>query len=241
MAITNAHSARSIASRTGVSLGLVIGAVIVANLLGLGAMAGVGDVGPTWGLVLSLLATEAAFVAVAIAFTAAALDRSFVPVRVPTGAELRAGAVPLLAAVAVETGRQLGVAFTPLNPAGTVPIPDDPNAVGLVALVAVAVLIAPPAEEFLFRGVIQRYVREGSSVRVGVAVATLVFVPVHGLGILATTTSATAALATVATLVVVSVAVGVAYARTDNLAIPIVVHAAYNAATVVVGIAIAGL
>lgn len=235
----------SIARRTSVAVGLVIGAVIVGNGLALlallaFALAGV-SVGSGGTLVLALLASQVGILLVGLGFVWGVEDPSFVPLRRPTLGELQVGALALGAALAAELIRRLLVAFTSLGEAGTVPIPDDAGAAALLVVVAGAILLAPPIEELLFRGIVQRYVHEVSSARVGIAVATVLFVPVHGAGILLTDPTLAAAIAVVATLTVVSVALGVAYARTDNLVVPIAVHAGYNALSALIPVAVSGL
>ena len=224
---------RSIVTRTGIAAALVVVGVIVGYLLAVGASIGVvlgtGEIGESEILVVSLVATQIGFLLAALGFLWRRADHSFVACRRPTLGEVRVGAVALVAALGAQAALQLLETFTGLEPASTLSISDGVGTTWLLAIAALTVFAAPPVEELLFRGIVQRYVRDVSSTTVGIAVATLLFVPVHGFMIVATATSVAGTIATILVLVVVSIALGGAYARTDNLAVPICVHMGYNA------------
>jgi len=99
--------------------------------------------------------------------------------------------------------------------------PGEPWAMGLIAG---AVLGAPVVEELVFRACLQTAVLRATGHRgAAIGVATAAFVSVH-LGLPAHTLLPLAGL---------SVALGVAYERTRSLAVPVVMHALYNALNVV--------
>jgi len=236
---TSTPTVRGTAKRTGISLAVVIGAVVLAGLVYVGVTIAFGDLGEH-RVVVDLLATDISFLLVGLAFLRWSGAQPITVDR-PTASDLRVGGFALVVAVLAEGTRQVLVALTAVGAGGTVPASETIGFGAALAMIAMMVLVAPPVEEFLFRGVIQRYVRDVSSTKVGIAVATLLFVPIHALGILMTAVNASGVIALVGTLVVVSVAFGISYARTDNLIVPIGIHAAYNATTVVIGIVVASV
>lgn len=240
---TGTQTGGSALKRTAGSVGLVAGGFVTAVLLGLvvGFVAAAAGIELTRDVIaaIDLPLTQAGLAVAALAFLARVGGWNFVSIRVPTSREALTAAGVVAVGVAAESARQLAVRFTSLEAASTLSADQEVAAwVGVVVL-ASAILVAPVVEELLFRGVVQRWVREASSVPVGIAVATIAFVPIHGLGIVGAPSTASA-LSLVAVLTVVSVALGVAYARTDNLAVPMLGHAAYNASTVVVGLLVHG-
>ncbi|UVE51987.1 CPBP family intramembrane metalloprotease (plasmid) [Haloferax larsenii] len=232
----------SIAKRIAVSVGLVTGSVVVglafAIALGFGVAATTGGLPTDFVSVLDLVTTQSGFAVVALGFLGGVTGWRFVEIRRPSRRELRL-VIPAVATVlAIEALRQLAVRQGYVGVAGTLSAPEEMNAAAVAVLLGLTVLVAPPIEELFFRGVVQQYVADAASPAVGIAVATILFVPVHGLGILLTASSLMAAVVVVFVLVVLSTVLGVAYARTQNLTIPVMIHAGYNLLTlfVVIGV-----
>ena len=95
----------------------------------------------------------------------------------------------------------------------------------LLLLVPFSFLLIGPGEELLFRGIVQGTLREAFGPVAGVTLASAIFAGVH---YLALTGGTGARLTTVAILFLPSLAFGAAYERTGNLAVPAVIHGAYN-------------
>lgn len=95
----------------------------------------------------------------------------------------------------------------------------------LVMAVLSFILIAP-AEEYLFRGVIQRRLIQSMRPGVAVIVASLLFVIPHAIGYLGGVEGVLLLSAVPFSLAVV---MGVLYERFDNLLLPILAHGCYNA------------
>lgn len=91
---------------------------------------------------------------------------------------------------------------------------------------ALSVLIVGPAEELLFRGVIQTRLRETFGPVVGVGIATLLFAFAHITGFLPG--SLGGALLGVVVLFLVGGVLGIAYEYTDNLVVVAVMHGLFN-------------
>lgn len=86
-----------------------------------------------------------------------------------------------------------------------------------LALGAVTVLLAPLAEEFLFRGVLYSWSKQLGFPRLGLWITSLVFAGFH------------MNLATFLPLLVLAVMLALLYDRTGNLLAPIVAHSLFNA------------
>ncbi|ELZ22897.1 hypothetical protein C477_03744 [Haloterrigena salina JCM 13891] len=110
-------------------------------------------------------------------------------------------------------------------------IGDDPNMV-LIMIVIVFFLNAP-AEEFLFRNVIQKrlYAAFGrtQAVVVASAIFALVHIPSYGLAPDGSIAPLGAIGVSLAVVFGGSIIFGYLYARTDNIMVPIAAHAAFNA------------
>jgi membrane protease YdiL (CAAX protease family) len=109
---------------------------------------------------------------------------------------------------------------------------DDALAGGVrtaVALVA-AVLLAPVAEELLFRGLLYRALRRRRSVAVAATVSSVLFAAIH-LDVAVTQPLALVGLA------LVGVVLALAYERTGSLVVPVAAHAGYNGTALVLAIA----
>jgi hypothetical protein len=97
----------------------------------------------------------------------------------------------------------------------------------LLALIPLSYLVIATGEELLFRNVVQKYLRETYSATAGVLLATAVFTVMH----LPTYYSPdpVAMFTTLVRLFCLSLVLGVAYERTRNLVVPIVIHGTFDA------------
>ena len=95
-----------------------------------------------------------------------------------------------------------------------------------LVLVPAAFLLIGPGEELLFRGVVQKRLRESFGPVVSVSVAAVFFAGVH---VVALSGALDARVVSVAVLVIPSLVFGAVYEVTDNLVVPVVVHGAYDA------------
>ena len=88
---------------------------------------------------------------------------------------------------------------------------------GRIALGAAAILLAPVAEEILFRGILYPAIKQAGYPRLALWGAALLFAAVH------------ANLVTFVPLTVLALVLTALYERTNNLLAPIVAHALFNA------------
>lgn len=93
-------------------------------------------------------------------------------------------------------------------------------------LIPLSFVLIAPGEELLFRGVIQRRLRRAFGPVAAVVIASAIFAGVH---VIALSGSFAERLVSVSVLFLPSLVMGAVYERTGNLAVPILVHGAYNA------------
>jgi len=99
----------------------------------------------------------------------------------------------------------------------------------LLALIPLSILVVGPAEELLFRGVVQRYLSEELSVFSAVALASVLFALVHVPTTFVATPDPLAVGVTLTILFGLSMLLGYLYVWTENLLVPILVHGFYDA------------
>jgi hypothetical protein len=118
---------------------------------------------------------------------------------------------------------------------GALGIEAAPNAIGVageaapvvfLALAVVSILAVGPAEELLFRGAIQGRLRETVGPVGAILGAGALFASVHAVAVVGTLG---ATVTSVAVIFVVSSVLGVAYERTRNVVVPMLLHGLYNA------------
>jgi membrane protease YdiL (CAAX protease family) len=103
------------------------------------------------------------------------------------------------------------------------------NPVYFLYLIPIAFLFNAPAEELLFRGVVQGLFRRAYGVVPGVIIASVLFGAVH-ITALFTSGAGTASLAvTIGITIALGLVLGALYERTQNLLVPILAHGLYNA------------
>ena len=95
----------------------------------------------------------------------------------------------------------------------------------LLALAVLSVVLVAPVEEYLFRGVVQGRLRESLGPVAAILVASLLFGAMHFANY---TGSPVQILAGVLLVTSVGIVLGAVYELTDNLTVPILVHAIYN-------------
>lgn len=221
---------RQSARRVAVATGLTVLGVVFSALLSLPAF--VVPLGAVGRFAVALVLSELGFVAAGLLFLRAT-DSGLASLRVrPPG--LRAlgivagGTLALFAyrLVAIAAARAVGL---PLAGNSVTRLTEQGVLATLLVLVPLSFLVVGPAEEFLFRGVVQSYLAGALSRPSAVGLASVLFALVH----LPTTWVATpdplAVAVTLAVLFGLSVLLGYLYAWTDNLVVPILVHGLYDA------------
>lgn len=98
----------------------------------------------------------------------------------------------------------------------------------LLVMIPIAILVIGPAEEIVYRGLIQKSLYSKFSDNAAVVLTSAIFAVVHFPAYL-TSTFSNAAI-TVSTVFVLSLVLGKIYAETENLVVPSLSHGLYNAA-----------
>lgn len=93
-------------------------------------------------------------------------------------------------------------------------------------MIVLNLLLIGPGEELLFRGVLQKRLRERFAAWPSIILASMAFAPLH---IFALSGSLSAAAVTIGILFVPSIAFGYIYERTGNIVVPALAHGLYNA------------
>lgn len=90
-------------------------------------------------------------------------------------------------------------------------------------MIPITVLLVAPGEELVFRGVVQGWFRRGFGVVPGVLIASVLFGVVHAGALLGD-----GALLYITVATMLGIVLGTLYEYTENLVVPIAVHALYN-------------
>ncbi|NHN41553.1 CPBP family intramembrane metalloprotease [Halorubellus sp. JP-L1] len=98
----------------------------------------------------------------------------------------------------------------------------------LLPLIPLSILVVGPAEELVYRNVVQKGLYEHAPRVVAVLTASVIFSLVH-IPAYAAGASTSALVATLAIIFTLSLVLGTVYERTENLVVPAVVHGGYNA------------
>ena len=224
-----------------IALTLAVGGLVVSTVTGLvgtfiGALVGAGlnpDATVPALVGLLLVTAEAGFVAVGYAFrqtddgAAIAIDWLDRNGSRLADAGLIVGATVALVAfnrAAFAAGKLLGV-----EPVTSVSAPEELSLALLAFMLPAMLLAVGPAEEYLFRGVVQGYLRRSFSAWGAVGWSALLFAVVHLPNLLSTPE---AGLVSVPVWLTIGVVLGWLYERTGALLVPVLVHGFYNAAVV---------
>ncbi|RDI71166.1 CPBP family intramembrane glutamic endopeptidase [Halopelagius longus] len=183
-------------------------------------------------LLAAVIPTEAVYLAVSVAY--AHIRELPVPVRVPTRRDaalvLAGSVVTVVAATAIfAVGNAAGV--SPVSSAFDPATEADPSA--LLLLAPLSILVVAPAEEAFFRGVLQGRLRRAFGPAASVGVASVLFAGVHVFNFVSFDRPV-GVIVPLGAIFVVSLVLGGVYETTDNLAVPVAVHGAYNATLAVV-------
>ncbi|AFK19783.1 CPBP family intramembrane metalloprotease [Haloferax mediterranei ATCC 33500] len=208
--------------------GLIVGTALVFTTQFAVVSAGV-ELTPLSLIVTSLILIQGiSFGGVALLYSRyRGLDRSYFGVSIPSLRDIVAvvlGYMTALGAVFVSAFIISAIGVEPGSNQVTEIAAKDPEV--LLLLVPASFLLIGPGEELLFRGVVQNRIREAFGPVPGIALASAIFAAIH---YVALTGGAGGRLVTIGILFFPSVVFGTAYELTDNLAVPALIHGAYNA------------
>lgn len=216
-----------------VALGLGVAGPVASLALVLLSALVFGWFGISLGLVprvvfLLALTQYVGFGGVAFAYFAArGLDLSYVGVRWPTRRGLLTIVGGFFLAVALAMAGSIVLSQTSVEGASNQTAKAGmQNPELFLVLIPLSFLVIGPCEEILFRGVVQRRLREAFHPAVAILVAAALFAAIHFLALAGPTL---ARIATISLLFFPSLVLGTAYELTDNLVVSATIHAMYDA------------
>ncbi|MEA5389303.1 type II CAAX endopeptidase family protein [Haloarculaceae archaeon H-GB11] len=180
-------------------------------------------------LIGSTAAGQVAFLIVGYAYSK--LRSVSVTIARPSGRELLLALGGTVAALVVATGLSVLLTVLDLLPQSVIGDIATRNPTFLLGLAALSMVLVAPAEEWLFRGVIQGRLRQRAGPVSAIAGSSLLFGSMHLANYSGTLLPV---LAGAALIVVVGCIFGALYEYTGNLAIPIVTHATYNVVLMII-------
>lgn len=210
---------------------VLLGAIVVADLFVVSTrelLEGLGYTEQTAPVLSAISTTSMSFVgflAVCFAYLAWRGNDGLVTIYRPTLRDLGWIAIGTIGLVVAINGLTLLVEYLGFETAENAAVEQGQrNPEYFLALLPVQFLLTAPAEEFLFRGLIQGLFRRAYGVLPGILIASLLFGLVHypalaGQG---------GIFVVIAILTLSGAVLGVIYEYTGNLTVPILVHALWN-------------
>jgi membrane protease YdiL (CAAX protease family) len=227
---------RAVVESVGV-IGVALVLALVFGIVGAVAMLFAGFEFPsTPVLVVSLVGTQSGFVVAVFAFLRwRGEPLSNVGLEVPDVKGIVLVVVGLVVTLATAIGVSIAVQFLDLQPAEnatTAQASGDPTS--LLLLIPVMLLVVGPAEELLFRGVIQRRLRERASAPVAIVLGGALFASVHFIALIG---DLSAIATTIGILFFPSLVFGALYEYGKNVVVNALVHGLYNSVLLLIAYA----
>ena len=217
----------------GITLGIALGSFVVGSILLMLVSQALSAIGislsdrPALRLgVSTVLLQGVTFGGVALFYLQARdIGLEFIRVRVPTRRDIAwvtGGFIMILVAVRALSAI---IAYLGFDHASNqiIEVGREEPTVFLV-LIPLSFLLVGPGEELLFRGLIQGTLRESFHPARALILASLIFAMVHVFSL-----QGSGKLVYIGVVFTLALVLGVTYERTDNLAVPALIHGAYNA------------
>lgn len=212
---------------TGLVMGLLIGIIAIGLLNPFVTI----QQGSALTSALTLVTTGVGLVGVGVVYLSMRdLSASYLRLRWPSLRDLAGAVAAIVVLFVVLAGLNLLVQQFGLSASDhSVAQQGQENPELLLPLIPLSVLVTGPAEEFLYRGVIQSRLREAFDPRLAVVLAALVFALVHVPAYGAGGGLDSSLVTTLGILLVLGVVLGAAYEYSGNLVVPAIAHGIYNA------------
>ncbi|WP_323675370.1 type II CAAX endopeptidase family protein [Halorubellus sp. PRR65] len=215
----------------GEAVGVIVFALVVAFALALGtgfAMLLAGfEVTSTPTLIVSLTGTQTGFAVAVYAYLRWRNEpASNLGVAIPDLRGLALVAAGLIGTLALSITASVAVTLLDLQPAQnatTSQASSDPTS--LLLLIPVMLLVVGPCEELLFRGVVQRRIRERASAPVAIVAGGALFASIHFIALVG---DLSAIATTIGILFFPSLVFGALYEYGKNIVVNALVHGLYN-------------
>jgi hypothetical protein len=221
----------------GESVGVIVFAVIVALVLATAGgiallLAGSELTSPTF-LVVTLVGSQAGFALGALAYLRwRGEPLSNVGIAVPDLKGVVLVPVGLVVTFAMSLSAGIAVQLLDLQPAEnatTSQAAGDPTS--LLLLIPIMILVVGPCEELLFRGIVQRRIRERASAPVAIVLGGALFASIHFFALVG---DLSAIATTIGVLFFPSLVFGTLYEYGKNIVVNALVHGLYNSVIVVI-------
>lgn len=217
----------------GVGVGAGLAGILVSLVLVFAVVAGIQFLGIQLSAVATILL--ALFINQYLSFGGVALgylrlrglSLDYIGVRIPSLRDLLVAFGGFLAAfgLVIVAGIVIQTLGTQTAPNSTAQMAQETPEI-LLVLIPASFLIIGPGEEILFRGIVQRRLREAFSPAPAIVIAAALFASIH---YLALSGPSAARLNTIAILFLPSLVFGATYEYTDNIVVPALIHGAYDA------------
>jgi membrane protease YdiL (CAAX protease family) len=112
-----------------------------------------------------------------------------------------------------------------IRPAESTIIANIQDPIFLLILIPVSIFIVGPAEELMFRGLVQGRIKRALGPVGAIIIASAIFASIHSVGLIG---SPTQMIATLSVIFVLALVLGSLYELTGNLVVPAVVHGLFN-------------
>lgn len=218
---------RAFGEVVGVILVAIVAAFALTFVVGIAVfLAGFG-IDSTPVLIAGLLGSQAGFVVAVLAFLRwRGEPLSNVGLAVPSLKGVVLAALGLVAALVVSLSASIAATLFELQPAQnatTSQASSDPTS--LLLLIPFMILVVGPAEELLFRGIVQRRIRERTSAPVAIVLGGALFASVHFIALVG---DLSAIATTIGILLLPSLVFGALYEYGKNVVVNALVHGFYN-------------
>ena len=223
-AIIRALAVAAALAAVGIGVGVVLVGVVALGLTGAGV-----SITPLLSIVLSLaLATGVGFGGVALAYLRyRGRGIKYIGVGVPSLREVAIVVAGYVASFALLMSASVVLTATQTETApNTVAEVGAQNPEILLFLIPASFLLIGPGEELLYRGVVQNRLGEALPAPAAIVLASLLFAAIHYFSLAG---APRARLVSISVLVLPTLVFGTAYELTDNIAVPALIHGAYNA------------
>lgn len=208
-------------------VGFGVGTLLVATGAGLLTVVGIPVFDrPAIQLVLSATLLQGiAFGGVALLYSRLGNTSPPLPVAVPSRRDLAIIVAGSVATLALWVGLSMTASFLGLDSAtNQVVTTAAKNPAVLLLMIPLSYLLVGPGEELLFRGAIQGRLRSEFTPTVAIPIASATFAVLH-----VSSLSGDGKLVYLGGVFLIALVLGVLYEYTENLAVPALVHATYNA------------
>lgn len=208
-----------------------LGAATIGSIIGLVTISAFqleGTLGAYPGIVVGFGA--GALIFVALYFALSRHDWSYIDLRWPSTRDLAytVGALGLLIVALIGISQLFELLGVAPSTHGIEQDAREGDPTVLLFLIPLTILVIGPAEELVFRNIVQKRLGESISMWGAITVTSVIFAVVH-FGAYATSESLAEIGGSLGVVFLLSIVLGWSYAKTQNILVPSIAHGVYNA------------